>query len=107
MEEASQLCDEVAIIDAGRVIAQAAPQALIEAHFPGTLVRVPQAALPSGLPLPPSAERRGERVEICTADAERTMHELLAAGVPLTELRVAAPTLEDVFLKLTGHGLRG
>ena len=51
--------------------------------------------------------RRAEEVEICTGDAERTMHELLAAGVPLTELRVAAPTLEDVFLKLTGHGLRG
>jgi len=76
MEEASQLCDEVAIIDSGRVIAQ-------------------------------GAERRGELVEICTTDAERTMHGLLAAGVPLTELKVAAPTLEDVFLKLTGHGLRG
>jgi ABC-2 type transport system ATP-binding protein len=107
MEEASQLCDEVAIIDSGRVIAQAAPRALIDVHFPGTLVRVPHAALPAGLPLPAGAERRGELVEICTTDAERTMHGLLAAGVPLTELKVAAPTLEDVFLKLTGHGLRG
>jgi hypothetical protein len=35
------------------------------------------------------------------------MHDLLAAGVPLAEIRVTAPTLEDVFLKLTGHGLRG
>jgi hypothetical protein len=35
------------------------------------------------------------------------MHELLASGVPLGELQVSAPTLEDVFLALTGHGLRG
>jgi ABC-2 type transport system ATP-binding protein len=107
MEEASQLCDEVAIVDRGRVIAQAAPRALIDTHFPGTLVRLPHAALANRAALPPAAERRGELVEICTADAERTMHDLLAGGVPLAEIRVAAPTLEDVFLKLTGHGLRG
>jgi ABC-2 type transport system ATP-binding protein len=107
MEEASELCDEVAIIDRGRVIAQAAPRALIDAYFPGTLVRVPLAALPPGLALPPGAQRRGNLVEICTADAERTMHGLLAGGAPLAELRITAPTLEDVFLKLTGHGLRG
>jgi len=107
MEEASQLCDEVAIIDRGRVIARAAPQALIDTHFPGTLVRLPHAAFPGGLPVVGVAERRGELVEICTTDAEQTMHGLLAAGVPLADLKVAAPTLEDVFLKLTGHGLRG
>jgi ABC-2 type transport system ATP-binding protein len=107
MEEASQLCDEVAIVDHGRVIAQAPPHALIQTHFPGTLVRLPPAALPHGAPLPAGAERRGELFEICTADAERMMHDLLASGVPLAEIRVAAPTLEDVFLKLTGHGLRG
>ena len=107
MEEASQLCDEVAIIDRGRVIARAAPQTLVDTHFPGTLVRLPRSALPLDRPLPPKAERRGELVEICTTDAERTMHDLLAAGVPLTDLKVAAPTLEDVFLRLTGHGLRG
>jgi ABC-2 type transport system ATP-binding protein len=89
------------------VIAQAAPRALIDTHFPGTLVRLPSAALPHAMALPAGAERRGELIELCTADAERTMHELLAAGVPLTDIRVAAPTLEDVFLKLTGHGLRG
>jgi ABC-2 type transport system ATP-binding protein len=107
MEEASQLCDEVAIIDRGRVIALAPPQALVATHFPGTLVRLPRSAVPLDASLPANAERRGDLVEICTLDAERTMHDLLAAGVPLTDLRVAAPTLEDVFLKLTGHGLRG
>jgi len=107
MEEASQLCDEVAIIDRGRVIALAPPQTLVATHFPGTLVRLPRSALRLDAPLPASAEQRGDLVEICTLDAERTMHELLAAGVPLTDLRVTAPTLEDVFLKLTGHGLRG
>ena len=107
MEEASQLCDEVAIVDRGRLIAQAAPRALIDRHFPGTLVRLPQAALPPEQPLPAGAERRGDLLEICTTDAERTMHALLAAGAPLAEIKVSAPTLEDVFLELTGHGLRG
>ncbi|MCU0766075.1 MAG: ABC transporter ATP-binding protein [Gammaproteobacteria bacterium] len=107
MEEASQLCDTVAIVDGGRLIAQGAPAALVAEQFPGTLVRLPRAALPSGTALPDGAQARGETIELCTADAERTMHELLASGVPLGELQVSAPTLEDVFLALTGHGLRG
>jgi ABC-2 type transport system ATP-binding protein len=107
MEEASQLCDTVAIVDRGRLIAQGAPAALVRDQFPGTLVRLPRAALPGDGALPEGAQARGETIEICTADAERTMHELLATGVPLRELQVSAPTLEDVFLALTGHGLRG
>jgi ABC-2 type transport system ATP-binding protein len=107
MEEASQLCDMVAIVDRGRLIAQGAPAALVRDQFPGTLVRLPRAALPGDGALPEGAQARGETIEICTADAERTMHELLAMGVPLRELQVSAPTLEDVFLALTGHGLRG
>jgi len=107
MDEASQLCDMVAIVDRGRLIAQGAPAALVRDQFPGTLVRLPRAALPGDGALPEGAQARGETIEICTADAERTMHELLAMGVPLRELQVSAPTLEDVFLALTGHGLRG
>ncbi len=97
----------MAIIDGGRLIARDAPAVLVQAHFPGTLVRLPPGALPADTPLPSGAERRGDTVEITTEDAERTIQSLLTAGVPLGELQVASPTLEDVFLKLTGHGLRG
>ena len=106
MEEASVLCDEIAVIDRGQVIEQGAPDRLLAAHFPRALVRIPLHAVPDAGQLPSVFERQGEHAVAATDDIDGTLQRLNTAGVALDELHISAPTLDDLFLKLTGHGLR-
>ncbi|HUS23653.1 MAG TPA: ABC transporter ATP-binding protein [Candidatus Binatia bacterium] len=105
MEEAYALCDEIAIMDHGRVIARGPPQRLLAQHFEDVVVELPAAALPERT-WRFAVQRHGERVEIATADVNATVGELLAAGVSLAGLKVRPRTLEDLFLELTGKELR-
>ncbi|KAA6185676.1 ABC transporter ATP-binding protein [Thiohalocapsa marina] len=106
MEEAERLCDEVAIVDRGRIIAQGEPGCLVGSHFPDAIVRLPAAAWPPQRALPTNAERRDTAIEFYTDDVAATLEELERLDIPLTALRVDRPSLEDLFLKLTGHTLR-
>lgn len=106
MEEAQHLCDEVAIVDRGRIVAQGPPQGLVRAHFPATAVRLPQGSWPAAEPLPEGATVRGGTIELYSDDVRPILERLERIGANLTELRVETPTLEDLFLKLTGHALR-
>jgi ABC-2 type transport system ATP-binding protein len=114
MEEAERLCDRVAIVDRGRIVAIDSPRALIEQHFSETAVSF-------RLPEPPGAElgrlagvnrvaTDGDEVTLYSADVPATMAALLGFardhGRPLENLYVRGATLEDVFLRLTGHRLR-
>ena len=105
MEEAYELCDTIAIMDHGRIIAQGSPQALLQEHFNESVIE-----LPSELAAPLMASMgfvsRGELSELTTADIGSSVEALRAAGVPLSRLRVRPPALEDLFLKLTGKELR-
>jgi ABC-2 type transport system ATP-binding protein len=106
MEEAQRLCDEIVIVDRGRIIARGQPMVLVRGHFPAAVVRLPDIAWPSGEPLPPGAEVRNGAVEIFTDEPHRVLGQLGRAGANLNELKVETPNLEDLFLRLTGHGLR-
>lgn len=106
MEEAQQLCDEIAVIDHGQIIERGAPRALLNKHFAPALIRLPEKILDSA-ELPMAFEHQGRQVEIPTSDINATIDQLQQAEIPLDQLQVASPTLEDLFLKLTGHGLRG
>ena len=107
MEEAELLCDEIAIMDRGRIVAQGAPRRLLREHFADVLLELPRQDFPErARSLPLKLMEASDRVEITTDDLEATLRTLLAAQVPLTNLRIRPPNLEDLFLELTGKELR-
>ena len=117
MEEAERLCDQVAIVDHGRVIALGTPRELVAslsaehvvefATAPGTAVREEALRRVDGVE---AAVRRDDTYRIRVAELHRAVPALLAElhrqGVQLTELRTHSATLEDVFVELTGRHLR-
>ena len=107
MEEAELLCDEIAIMDRGRIIAQGAPRRLLHEHFAEVLLELPKQDFPaSARALPLRIIDGAERVEITTDDLDATLRTLIDAHVPLTSLRIRPANLEDLFLELTGKELR-
>jgi ABC-2 type transport system ATP-binding protein len=111
MDEAEILCDEIAIMDKGKILERDAPQELLRRHFAAALVQIPQTAVGSLDVLREISccrdwvVREGN-VEIETSDLDGVIRGLLEAKVDLTRLSVHKPDLEDLFLKLTGKILR-
>jgi ABC-2 type transport system ATP-binding protein len=115
MEEAERLCDLVAIIDHGRVLALDRPRELIRSEF---TERAIQFALPPGTEMDGfatlpgvlrAAAEDGEAV-LYSSGVQRTLGALLelaeARNLQLGDIHLRQPTLEDVFLKLTGRRIR-
>jgi ABC-2 type transport system ATP-binding protein len=109
MEEAYELCDEIAIMDQGKVIAQGSPASLLKAHFDAVAVVLPASdyALGAGRigDLKAVPIREG-LLEIQTTSVDHTVRAFIDAGIPLQRIRIREQTLEDLFLALTGKGLR-
>src|SRR3954469_21326558 len=107
MDEAELLCDEIAIMDRGRVIAQGTPRNLLREHFDEVLLELPRQELPATVrELPLKLIEASDRVEITTNDLDGTLRKLMDAHIPLNDLRIRPPNLEDLFLELTGKELR-
>jgi ABC-2 type transport system ATP-binding protein len=107
MEEAELLCDEIAIMDRGRIIARGPPRRLLQEHFAEVMLELPKQDLPaSARSLPLRFIDTVERVEITTDDLDATLRTLIDAHVPLSNLRIRPANLEDLFLELTGKELR-
>jgi len=107
MEEAYFLCDEIAIMDRGRIIAEGSPAQLLKDHFEDVILELPREDFrgePADFPLPVLVAN--ERVEISTPDVESALRVLLDRGTPLKHLRIRPRNLEDLFLELTGRELR-
>jgi len=117
MEEAERLCDHVAIVDKGKVIALGTPRELIRSLGAEQVVHC-ELANSDGLPLDDfralpgvlSARVDAGAFALQVTAAHETIPALLgfldARGTSLTELRTHSPTLEDVFVSLTGRHLR-
>ena len=114
MEEAERLCDRVAIIDHGRLVEVGTPADLVEKHCPQRSVVFTSEG--NG-----AAERLVGGTGVLSATSEGCTHTLRGEGddfvthvinliarenIQVTGFRTELPTLEDVFLKLTGHGIR-
>jgi ABC-2 type transport system ATP-binding protein len=107
MEEAELLCDEIAIMDRGHVIAQGTPRNLLREHFDEVLLELPrQQFTEAARSLPLKLIEASDRVEITTNDLDGTLRALMDAHIPLKDLRIRPPNLEDLFIELTGKELR-
>ena len=107
MDEAEYLCDEIVIMDHGRIIAQGSPPALVRRHCSGTIISLPRerVTIPlAQLPLP-TREVNGQ-LEITVERIDLGLEMLLNLKIDLSEMTVHSPNLEDVFLNLTGRKLR-
>jgi ABC-2 type transport system ATP-binding protein len=92
MDEAQLLCDQVAIMDHGRILELDTPDRLLDKHFEGVVVRVPVDG--------------DEVMEMTSSNLDQTLQGLLADQTNLDGLSIHKPNLEDLFIKLTGSSLR-
>ena len=114
MEEAERLCDRVAIIDRGRIIDIDQPQRLVDKYCPerSVILATPDSRAAESLARVPGVDAvtphdsqltvRGAGEKLVT-DVIRCLSE---NHITVTDFRTEMPSLEDVFLKLTGHSLR-
>jgi len=107
MEEAESLCDEIAIMDHGKIIARGTPAALVKRYGGGVTVTLPKEVVTASLVESGIAvHERGGRVEIQADNVNSILEKLIAQDVELTDMAVRSANLEDVFLILTGRLLR-
>ncbi|HTT69078.1 MAG TPA: ABC transporter ATP-binding protein [Gemmatimonadales bacterium] len=118
MEEAERLCDRVAVMDHGRVIALGTPRELIASLGAEEVVEfalrdgapAPAEAVLAALPGVKAVRRDGPRYVLTVSEVHRAvpglLGELQRRDVEMTELVTHHATLEDLFLSLTGRHLR-
>src|SRR6202049_1494462 len=115
MEEAERLCDRVAIIESGRIIDIDRPDRLVDRHCPErtvVLVTNDPIAEERFRSIPGvEAENSGDGRFVIRGRGEELVTEVIRClsenRMRVTDFRTILPNLEDVFLKLTGHSIRG
>ncbi len=117
MDEAERLCDRLAIVDQGRIIAEGAPRELIH-HLGGehvieaqTAAPAPELAeicrrIPGAQAVWPTAEGCQLQVQRIEDSLPELLWQLQARGIALARLSTRSTSLEDVFVQLTGRQLR-
>jgi ABC-2 type transport system ATP-binding protein len=120
MEEAARLCDRLAIVDEGRLIAQGTPEELTSSLGTSQVLELKVEAMSGAVdttPLELGFKQRGEwwvkslaKLDDASSELGPELASLLttiaAAGLRVTALRTHEPTLDDVFLERTGKALR-
>jgi ABC-2 type transport system ATP-binding protein len=118
MEEADQLCSRVAIMDHGKILALDTPEGLKRSVGVDTIVTIKASGdlkalasvLEKGVPGVTHSREIDKGVELHVKSAERILAQVVAAaeagGFQVVDLSVAEPSLETVFINLTGKELR-
>ena len=107
MDEAYVLCDEIAIMDHGKIISQGTPKELLAEHFDDVILQLPEADVIDSDSLPFAVHKRKGVIEITTCDVDQTIEDLLTNNISLARLQIRSRNLDDLFLELTGKELRG
>jgi len=117
IEEAEKLCDRVAIIDEGRIIAMGTPREIQERTLASSTIEI-QCAPPLSVDQAPAwndtdqvaVDANRSRVTVTTRKPARTVVDMVewlrANGIELTDIHIRRPSLEEAFIELTGKSLR-
>ena len=117
IEEAERLCDRVAIVDQGQIIAFGTPREIQERTLGESMIEIvtdramPFSELPESLKINKyQSGDEGKRISMQSGSPARTIAELLKwveqQSLNLVDIHLKRPTLEDVFIELTGKRLR-
>ena len=117
IEEAGKLCDRVAIVDEGRIIALGTPREIQERTLAHSTIEI-ECAQPipaGGLPVWQEAENvtldeSRRKIAVVSVRPARTIVEMVKwldeAGIELADIHIKRPSLEEAFIELTGKSLR-
>jgi ABC-2 type transport system ATP-binding protein len=109
MEEAQLMCDRIGIIDAGQIIALDTPGNMID-RMGGDIIAINSPNPPlnkiRSLPYVSAIKTVGETIEISMKSAHLHLAELLSLIDNVVSVEIRKPTLNDVFIKLTGRDIR-
>jgi ABC-2 type transport system ATP-binding protein len=115
IEEAEKLCDRVAIIDEGLIVAMGTPREIQERTLANSTIEIECAQPLPDVPAWPDAakvtlDERRTRIAVTSARPARVIVAMVKwldeTGVELTDIRIRRPSLEDAFIELTGKSLR-
>jgi ABC-2 type transport system ATP-binding protein len=117
IEEAEKLCDRVAIVDEGRIVAMGTPREIQEKVLAHSTIEIELAAPLGDVSLPhwPLADQvavdeRRTKIFVTTGRPARIVVDMVMwldeKGVELSDIRIKRPSLEDAFIELTGKSLR-
>jgi ABC-2 type transport system ATP-binding protein len=104
MEEAFELCDEIGIMDHGKLIALGTPKNLLSEHFKNVVIEIPNSS--QKIECSEEVIQAEHYVEIHTENLNKTLEQLTAQSIDLTGMNIRQSNLEDLFLQLTGKELR-
>ena len=107
MDEAQILCDDIAIMDGGKIITRGSPSELLHKQYSNVIIEIPIEDVKGDLSgIPHRTLDLQGIVEIDTDDVTTSL-QLLAQNVSgMNRMKIRQPNLEDLFLDLTGHSLR-
>ncbi len=114
IEEAERLCDRVAIVDAGKIIEIGTPREIQQRVLGDSILELTTASdLPAEIPAFTQQTRasvHGRTITILSSKPARTLVDAVkwieSSGLEIEDVRLKHPTLEDVFIELTGKKLR-
>jgi ABC-2 type transport system ATP-binding protein len=106
MDEAEILCDEIVIIDHGKIIEKGNPEILLHKYFDDAVIKLPLDNIQGDIKLPCDYVKERGFLKINCSDIDAVVKALIKMNVSLTGLVIEKPNLDDLFIKLTGASLR-